>query len=338
MADRRRVLRQRIHGPARCEHRSARAADLGPRLRLHARERELGRARLSARLRLIPADLRPALPDHRQEAHVHPRLRGVHWGERALCLCAGSSHFGRVSHPAGRRRGDARRQQSGGHRQGDGPKPARAGARRVRRRARGRGQRGSDCRRRAARDLGLALGVLDQRSLRADRDRRRLADPSIDGAGRPEPDVRLARRSPAHAGVDAGGASRSIRRPRSDSPRPCSWAPSARAIVLLVLFVWQETKARSPLVDLALLKEPAFLAGSLGCALSYAMLYGMFFLASFALVRGYEDSPSLRGSSWRSSRSASESSLLARARSPTGSGRASSASQAWRSASARCSR
>ncbi len=67
------------------------------------------------------------------------------------------------------------------------------------------------------------------------------------------------------------------------------------AIALLVLFGWQETKARSPLVDLALLKEPAFLAGSLGCALSYAMLYGMFFLASFALVRGYEDSPVVAG-------------------------------------------
>jgi MFS family permease len=44
------------------------------------------------------------------------------------------------------------------------------------------------------------------------------------------------------------------------------------------------------LIDLALLDEPAFLAGALACALSYAMLYGMFFLASFALVRGYEES------------------------------------------------
>ncbi len=67
------------------------------------------------------------------------------------------------------------------------------------------------------------------------------------------------------------------------------------AIALLVLFARQETKIRSPLVDLALLKEPTFLAGSLGCALAYAMLYGMFFLASFALVRGYEDSPVVAG-------------------------------------------
>ena len=67
------------------------------------------------------------------------------------------------------------------------------------------------------------------------------------------------------------------------------------AIVLFFLFVRQESKAQSPLVDLALLKGPVFLAGALACALSYAMLYGMFFLASFALVSGYEDSPTVAG-------------------------------------------
>ncbi len=67
------------------------------------------------------------------------------------------------------------------------------------------------------------------------------------------------------------------------------------AIVLLFLFVRQEGRTQSPLVDLALLKGPAFLAGALACALSYAVLYGMFFLASFALVRGYEDSPVVAG-------------------------------------------
>jgi EmrB/QacA subfamily drug resistance transporter len=67
------------------------------------------------------------------------------------------------------------------------------------------------------------------------------------------------------------------------------------AVVLIFLFVRQERRAQSPLVDLALLNGPAFLAGALACALSYAMLYGMFFLASFALVRGYEDSPIVAG-------------------------------------------
>jgi Major Facilitator Superfamily len=77
-----------------------------------------------------------------------------------------------------------------------------------------------------------------------------------------------------------------------------AWGPTSpallgsvgAAIVLIFLFLRQEHGARSPLIDLALLDEPAFLAGALACALSYAMLYGMFFLASFALVRGYEES------------------------------------------------
>ncbi len=67
------------------------------------------------------------------------------------------------------------------------------------------------------------------------------------------------------------------------------------AIVLIFLFLRQERGSRSPLIDLAPLEEPAFLAGALACASSYAMLYGMFFLASFALVSGYEDSPTAAG-------------------------------------------
>jgi EmrB/QacA subfamily drug resistance transporter len=82
-----------------------------------------------------------------------------------------------------------------------------------------------------------------------------------------------------------------------------AWGPTSpallgsvgAAIVLIFLFLRLERASRSPLIDLALLEEPAFLAGALACALSYAMLYGMFFLASFALVRGYEDSPTAAG-------------------------------------------
>ena len=77
-----------------------------------------------------------------------------------------------------------------------------------------------------------------------------------------------------------------------------AWGPTSPAllgsvgvaIVLIFLFLRQEHASHSPMIDLALLDEPAFLAGALACALSYAMLYGMFFLASFALVRGYEES------------------------------------------------
>jgi MFS family permease len=82
-----------------------------------------------------------------------------------------------------------------------------------------------------------------------------------------------------------------------------AWGPTSPAllgsvgvaIVLIVLFLRQERTSPSPLIDLALLEELAFLAGALACALSYAMLYGVFFLASFALVSGYEDSPTVAG-------------------------------------------
>jgi EmrB/QacA subfamily drug resistance transporter len=82
-----------------------------------------------------------------------------------------------------------------------------------------------------------------------------------------------------------------------------AWGPTSpallgsvgAAIVLIFLFLRQEHASHSPLIDLALLDEPAFLAGALACALSYAMLYGMFFLASFALVRGYEESAIVAG-------------------------------------------
>jgi EmrB/QacA subfamily drug resistance transporter len=67
------------------------------------------------------------------------------------------------------------------------------------------------------------------------------------------------------------------------------------AIVLIFLFIRQERGSRSPLIDPALLEEPAVLGGALAGSLSYAMLYGMFFLASFALVSGYEDSPTIAG-------------------------------------------
>jgi EmrB/QacA subfamily drug resistance transporter len=82
-----------------------------------------------------------------------------------------------------------------------------------------------------------------------------------------------------------------------------AWGPTSSAllgsvgaaIVLIFLFLRQEHASHSPLIDLALLDEPAFLGGALACALSYAMLYGMFFLASFALVRGYEESAIVAG-------------------------------------------
>jgi EmrB/QacA subfamily drug resistance transporter len=64
----------------------------------------------------------------------------------------------------------------------------------------------------------------------------------------------------------------------------------AAAALLLGGFVWRERRAPAPLIDLRIFRSPAFSAGSVGVLVSYAMLYGMFFAMSFALVRGYHDS------------------------------------------------
>ncbi|MCX5521244.1 DHA2 family efflux MFS transporter permease subunit [Kaistia defluvii] len=70
---------------------------------------------------------------------------------------------------------------------------------------------------------------------------------------------------------------------------------SATGIVLLALFILFERRTDSPLVDLKLFKSEAFSLGILAVLFSYAMLYGMFYLVSFALVRGFHDAPELAG-------------------------------------------
>jgi EmrB/QacA subfamily drug resistance transporter len=72
-------------------------------------------------------------------------------------------------------------------------------------------------------------------------------------------------------------------------------AVAALGVVFMVLLVRRERAAESPLVDLRLFREPAFSCGAVAVVMGYAMLYGMFFLMSFALVRGYHDSPQLAG-------------------------------------------
>ena len=66
-------------------------------------------------------------------------------------------------------------------------------------------------------------------------------------------------------------------------------ACAAAAPVLLGLFIWREGKTPAPLIDLSLFRSAAFSAGCIGVLVSYAMLYGMFFAMSFALIRGYHD-------------------------------------------------
>jgi len=82
-----------------------------------------------------------------------------------------------------------------------------------------------------------------------------------------------------------------------------AWGPTSPAIiastlvaaVLLSMFIRQERRTPEPLVDLDLFRIIPFSGGILAIVLSYAMLYGMFFLMSFALVRGYHASPLAAG-------------------------------------------
>jgi hypothetical protein len=67
------------------------------------------------------------------------------------------------------------------------------------------------------------------------------------------------------------------------------------AVTLFALFVWRERVAPEPLVDLALFGHRAFTAGVIGVALSYALVFGMFFLMSFALIHGFHNSALLAG-------------------------------------------
>ena len=76
---------------------------------------------------------------------------------------------------------------------------------------------------------------------------------------------------------------------------PAMIACSALSVVLMVLLVRQEHASASPLVDLRLFRQPAFSCGVIAVVLGYAMLYGMFFLMSFALEHGYGDSPEAAG-------------------------------------------
>ena len=73
---------------------------------------------------------------------------------------------------------------------------------------------------------------------------------------------------------------------------PLAWIASlaAASALFAALFIWRERRLESPLIDLHLFAVPAFTGGVLGVSLSYALLYAMFFLMSFAFVRGFDES------------------------------------------------
>lgn len=69
----------------------------------------------------------------------------------------------------------------------------------------------------------------------------------------------------------------------------------AMAAILLPLFFRHERRYKAPLFDLGLFRSYAFWAGNLAGLLSYAMLFGMFFLMPFVFERGYREGPLAAG-------------------------------------------
>ena len=82
-----------------------------------------------------------------------------------------------------------------------------------------------------------------------------------------------------------------------------AWGPAsipfvsivAGAAILLPLFVRRELRFAPPLVDLGLFARPAFTGGIIAVILCYAMLYGILFLMSFSLVRGFHQTHTIAG-------------------------------------------
>lgn len=58
-------------------------------------------------------------------------------------------------------------------------------------------------------------------------------------------------------------------------------------IMMVTLLCWRELRSTSPLLDLRIFANPVFSCGIVGVILSAALLYGIFFIVSFGLVRGY---------------------------------------------------
>lgn len=76
---------------------------------------------------------------------------------------------------------------------------------------------------------------------------------------------------------------------------PASLACLAAGIVLLGLFIAREKRTDSPLIDLRIFAEKPFSLGIVAVLLSYALLYGMFYLMSYAAIRGLHEPPERAG-------------------------------------------
>ncbi|MGA7803929.1 MFS transporter [Bradyrhizobium sp.] len=65
----------------------------------------------------------------------------------------------------------------------------------------------------------------------------------------------------------------------------CAFVPP----LLLPLFIWRENRQRAPLLDTMLFRQHVFWAGNLAGLLSYAMLFGVFFLMPFVFERSFHE-------------------------------------------------
>jgi EmrB/QacA subfamily drug resistance transporter len=63
------------------------------------------------------------------------------------------------------------------------------------------------------------------------------------------------------------------------------------AAILLPPFIVRERSSENPLINLKLFRVAPFLGGVIGVSASYGLLYAMFFVMSFAFVRGFNQSP-----------------------------------------------
>ena len=67
------------------------------------------------------------------------------------------------------------------------------------------------------------------------------------------------------------------------------------AVIFLILFIRAERRAAAPLIDLKLFGLRAFSAANVAGLLSYAALFGLFFLMPFVFLRAYGDSAFVAG-------------------------------------------
>ncbi|MGH7194239.1 MAG: MFS transporter, partial [Candidatus Saccharimonadales bacterium] len=76
---------------------------------------------------------------------------------------------------------------------------------------------------------------------------------------------------------------------------PAFFSGVAVAAVLLFMFTRSELNHNSPLVDFSLFKSGAFVAGNVAGLMSYATLFGIFFLMPFVFIRVFHDDPFTAG-------------------------------------------